>query len=50
MRLEPDPVEFAIHPVIFGGCCLAAATLWLSSFKLIAAACGAAAAMVGAGR
>ena len=50
MRIEPDPVEFGDRPVLFGVCCLIGAALWLSSFKLIAAACGVAASLIGVDR
>ncbi|WP_157009810.1 hypothetical protein [Sphingobium sp. YBL2] len=50
MRIEPEPVEFAIHPAVFGTCCLISAAMWLGSFKLMAALCRAAASVMGVGQ
>lgn len=50
MRIEPDPVEFTMHPAVFCTCCLIGAALWLGSFKLMAAACGTIANFIGVAR
>ncbi|AOF98226.1 hypothetical protein [Sphingobium sp. RAC03] len=48
--LGPDPRTWFTHPVAVHIACLAAAAIWLFSFKIMAGACRAAAATLGVGQ
>lgn len=47
---ESDPSAIRMHPAVFALICAVGAGLWLGFFKLMAVACRATAAIIGAGQ